>query len=138
MDPGGTWLIVGSAGFIEGGLEGFAADTIFLGTGGLDSQSDAYRETYWRETVGRSGAQRIIPIHWDSLTGPIEGPFTGPVRAAGFLSKGTHKTLDFLKAKEEEGPQLRFMTLPRYDPVVLYPPPPRSAGLERRVAKASR
>ena len=118
--PRGSWLIVGSAGFIEGGLEGFAADTIFLGTGGLGSQTDSYRETYWRETVGRIGARRIIPIHWDSLTGPIEGPFTGPVRAAGFLSQGTHRSLDFLKAKQAADPQLRFMTLPRYDPVALY------------------
>ena len=120
--PRGSWLIVGSAGFIEGGLKDFTADTVFLGTGGLGSQSDAYREAYWRETVGWIGARRIIPIHWDSLTGPIEGPFTGPVRAASFLSKGGHRALDFLKAKEKADPELRFMTLPRYDPVVLYGP----------------
>ena len=120
--PRGSWLIVGSAGFIEGGLEGYSADTVFLGSGGLGSQTDDYRETYWRETVGRIGARRIIPIHWDSLTGPVEGPFTGPVRAAGFLSKGAHRTLDFLKAKEAADPRLRFVTLPRYDPVVLYGP----------------
>ena len=45
-------------------------------------------DAYWREIVERVGAKRIIPIHWDSLTGPIEGPFTGPVRAAGFLGGG--------------------------------------------------
>ena len=120
--PQGTWLIVGSAGFIEGGLEGFRADTVFLGAGGLGTQTDAYRETYWRETVERAGAERVIPIHWDALTGPIEGPFTGAVRAAGFLAKGSDQTLTFLKAKADGAPQLRFMTLPRFDPVVLYAP----------------
>ena len=118
--PRGSWLIVGSAGFIEGGLEGFRADTVFLGTGALGSQTDAYRETYWRETVGRIGARRIIPIHWDSLTGPIEGPFTGPVRAAGFLSKNSHLTLEFLRAKQAADPSLVLATLPRYDEVVLF------------------
>ena len=95
---------------------------IFLGTGGLGSQTADYREGYWRETVGRVGADRIVPIHWDSLTGPIEGPFTGPVRAAGFLAAGREQTLAFLKQKEAEGPQRRFLTLPRYDEVVLYSP----------------
>lgn len=120
--PLGSWLIVGSAGFVEGGLEGFAADTVFLGTGGLGSQTDAYRDAYWRETVERAGARRIIPIHWDSLTGPIDGPFTGPVRAARFLSAGTHRTLDFLRARAEADDGLHLVTLPRYDPVVLYGP----------------
>jgi L-ascorbate metabolism protein UlaG (beta-lactamase superfamily) len=120
--PLGTWLIVGSAGFIEGALDGFSADTIFLGAGGLGSQTDAYRETYWNETVERVGATRIIPIHWDSLTGPTEGPFTGSVRAAGFLSGGSDNTRKFLTAKAHAAPGRRFLTLPRFDPVVLYPP----------------
>jgi L-ascorbate metabolism protein UlaG (beta-lactamase superfamily) len=122
--PSGRWLISGSAGYIEGQLEGFSADTIFLGTGGIGSQTAEYRESYWRETVGRSGAERIIPIHWDSLTGPIEGPFTGAVRAAGFLSKGGELGLEFLQNKERANPKLHFMTLPRFDPVVLYKPVP--------------
>ena len=118
--PRGRFLVVGSAGYVEGGLEGFTADTVFLGTGGLGSQTGAYRDAYWRETVERTGATRIIPIHWDSLTGPAEGPFTGPVRAAGFLSRGTGNTLTFLKAREAANPELRFVTLPRFEPVVLY------------------
>ena len=118
--PRGTWLVVGSAGFVEGGLAGLQADVVFLGTGGLGTQTADYREGYWRETVGRVAPQRVIPIHWDSLTGPIEGPFTGPVRAAGFLSAGSDRTLTFLQAKQEEHPEIRFLTLPRYDPVVLF------------------
>lgn len=118
--PQGTWLIVGSAGFVEGNLAGIHADAVFLGTGGLGSQTDEYRETYWQETIERTRPSRVIPIHWDSLTGPIEGPFTGPVRAAGFLSQGTQRTLEFLKAKEATNPDIEFLTLPRYDPVVLF------------------
>ncbi len=118
--PRGSFLIQGSAGFVEGGLEGFRADVVFLGTGGIGSQTADYRERYWRETVERVRPQRVIPIHWDSLTGPIEGPFTGPVRAAGFLSGGLDAALAFLKAKEAANPEIRFLTLPRYDEVVLF------------------
>ena len=116
--PKGSFLILGSAGFVEGGLEGYDADVVFLGVGGLGSQTEAYRDTYWAETVEAAQPSRIVPIHWDSLTGPIEGPFTGNLRAAGFLSSGSEETLAFLQAKD--APPLEFLTLPRYDEVVLF------------------
>ena len=118
--PKGTFLIVGSAGYLEGALEGYAADSVFLGIGGLGSQTDAYREAYWRETVDRTHPRRIIPVHWDSLTAPTEGPFRGPLRAEGILSRGGDRTLEFLRAKQAANPGLVFQTLPRYEPVVLY------------------
>jgi L-ascorbate metabolism protein UlaG (beta-lactamase superfamily) len=120
--PLGRWLIQGSAGYVEGALDGFESEVVFLGISGLGSQTAAYQEAYWDETVTRVGAQRVIPIHWDSLTGPIEGPFEGPVRAAVFLAGRSEDTLAFLKRKEAESPSLRFSTLPRYDEVVLFSP----------------
>ncbi|MEZ4331808.1 MAG: MBL fold metallo-hydrolase [Myxococcota bacterium] len=119
--PLGRFLVQGSAGFVEGGLDGYAADVIFLGIGGLGTETPDYRETYWRETVTTTGADRIIPIHWDSLVGPIEGPFTGEIRAASLLSGGTDETLAFLREKRAATPGLRIETLPRYDEVVLFP-----------------
>jgi L-ascorbate metabolism protein UlaG (beta-lactamase superfamily) len=118
--PKGTWLILGSAGFVEGALDGYDADVVFLGVGALGSQTNAYRETYWRESIERTHPTRVILIHWDSLTGPIEGPFTGEVRAAALLSKGDDKLLPFLQAKEAANPNIDFITLPRYEPVVLF------------------
>ncbi|MBW2425563.1 MAG: MBL fold metallo-hydrolase [Deltaproteobacteria bacterium] len=118
--PRGRSLVQASAGWVEGGLEGFEADVVFLGTGGIGTQTADYREAYWRETVTLLGARRVIPIHWDSLTGPIEGPFRGPVRATAALASGGDETLAFLKQKEAAEPERRFMTLPRYEPVLLY------------------
>ena len=46
------------------------------------------RPTGARRSSARTRA-RIIPIHWDSLTAPIEGPFRGPLRAEAFLSRGS-------------------------------------------------
>jgi L-ascorbate metabolism protein UlaG (beta-lactamase superfamily) len=118
--PKGTWLILGSAGFVEGALEGYDANVVFLGVGALGSQTDAYRESYWKETIERTNPTRVILIHWDSLTGPTEGPFTGMVRAAALLSKGPDKLLPFLQAKQAANPNIDFLTLPRYAPVALF------------------
>ncbi|MGB5811846.1 MAG: MBL fold metallo-hydrolase [Polyangiales bacterium] len=118
--PRGTWLIQGSAGFVEGALEDYDVDVVFLGVGALGSQTVAYREDFWRETVDRVSPTRVIPIHWDSLTGPNQGPFTGPVRGASLLAGGTDETRDFLLEKQAANPAIEFLTLPRYVPVVLF------------------
>jgi len=118
--PKGSWLIVGSAGFVEGALQPYDAEVVFLGVGALGSQTDAYRETFWDETVGRTHPSRVIPIHWDSLTGPAEGPFTGPVRAAAFLTGGGENLRPFLRKRAEADPSLEIITLPRYEPIVLF------------------
>jgi hypothetical protein len=93
---------------------------VFLGTGGLGSQTAEYREAYWRETVERTGARRVIPIHWDGLTSPIDGPFRGPRRVVALVAGGGAGTLAFLKAKEAEHPELSIETLPRFAPVALF------------------
>ena len=119
--PRGRWLIQGSAGYIEGGLADYDADVVFLGIGGLGTQTEEYREAYWRETVTTIGATRVIPIHWDSLTGPAEGPFTGPVRAVGSLANGGGpQTFEFLEQMGSRHPELQFSTLPRFDEIVLF------------------
>ena len=118
--PKGRWLIVGSAGYVEGALEGLDVDIVFLGVGGLGSQTAQYRETFWRETVEATGPAHIIPIHFDSLTGPRKGPFTGPVQAVAFISGGQENTLSFLHDKAADNPELRFSTLPRFEEVVLF------------------
>ncbi len=118
--PQGRVLIQGSAGFIEGSLADVEADVVLLGIGGLGSQSPDYRETYWRETVEASGATRVIPIHWDGLTSPIEGPFRGARRIVALVVGTGEGSLAFMKQKEAERPDLSIETLPRFDPVVLF------------------
>jgi L-ascorbate metabolism protein UlaG (beta-lactamase superfamily) len=111
--PKGSFLVVGSAGYVEGALDGFEASAVFLGVGGLGSQTPDYQEAYWRETVERVHATRVIPIHWDSLTAPIEGPFRGS-------GSGDERTRAFLEEQAAHHPRIAFQTLPRYEPVVLF------------------
>lgn len=121
VHPLGRFLVQGSAGFIEGGLANWPADVVFLGIGGLGTQTADYRETYWRETVAVTGARHLIPIHWDSLVGPLEGPFTGELRAASLLSGDSDQTLAFLREQLAAAPGLEISTLPRWDEVVVFP-----------------
>jgi L-ascorbate metabolism protein UlaG (beta-lactamase superfamily) len=50
------------------------ADVVMLGIGALGSQSESYRDAYWREMVTGVGAKRVIPIHWDDFWIPSDGP----------------------------------------------------------------
>ena len=61
----------------------------------------------------------MIPIHWDSFTGPIEGPFGGSARAR---DSSRAETTDARVPRPEGGrePGIAFQTLPRYEPVVLF------------------
>lgn len=119
--PKGNFTIVGSAGFIPGLLDTRDTDVLFLGVGGLGSQTAAYREAYWTETVEALAPERVVLIHWDSLTGPLDGPMTGEVRIAGFLSAGADETLAFLRAKATAKPSVPLQTYPRFDKVLLFP-----------------
>lgn len=71
---GARMLVHGSAGFVPGHLDGQRADVVFLGVGSAGRQSPAYRARLWDEVVKRTGARRVIPIHWDDFTRPLEEP----------------------------------------------------------------
>lgn len=71
---GKTLLVQGSAGFVPARLRGRHADVVFLGTAGLGTREEAYRDGYWREVVEAVGARRVIPIHWDDFTKPLDQP----------------------------------------------------------------
>ncbi len=65
--PLGTFIHHGSAGWLPGMYDGIKADTIFLCLAGRkDTRS------YIEETVKKTGAKRIIPIHHDWFFSPFE------------------------------------------------------------------
>jgi hypothetical protein len=63
---------------------------------------------------------RVIPVHFDSLTGPLAGPFTGQVKLMALIADDRESTLSFLRSKAAANPDMRFSTLPRFDEVVLF------------------
>lgn len=72
--PRGNVLVIPSANFIPESLAGVKADIVFLGIGGLGRQSESFMRNYWQETVIRTGARRVIPIHWDDFGLALDQP----------------------------------------------------------------
>lgn len=71
---GRSFLVQGSAGFVEGALRGRHADVVFLGIGALGKQGTAYRAALWREVVVAVGARRVVAVHWDDFTLGLDRP----------------------------------------------------------------
>ena len=121
--PQGSFAIVGSAGFIEGGLRGFKADVLFLGVGSLGEQSDEYRQKYWEETVGRLEPSTVIPIHYDSLLGEPRGPVRGHSALYGVMSGADNlNVLPYLEENMSRSESVTSIaTLPRFTEVEVLP-----------------
>ena len=69
---GRTILVQASAGFERGALRGRPAEVVFLGIGTLGKLPRQHREDYWREVVEAVAPKRIIPIHWDDFSRPLD------------------------------------------------------------------
>ena len=67
--PRGSVLHHGSAGFVPGALKGPKADVVFLSVAAIDDLP-----SYLHEVVDAVGAKRVIPIHWDDFTAPLDSP----------------------------------------------------------------
>ena len=70
-------LIRPSFNYIEGQLDGLSADVLFLGVAGLAKADAATQARFFAETVDKTGARLVIPIHWDNFFSPLAKPVTG-------------------------------------------------------------
>jgi len=72
--PDATALVHPTAGFIPGVLADYPADTIYLGAGAAGHETEAWRNSYWDETVVATGASTVLPVHWDRFWRPLSEP----------------------------------------------------------------
>jgi L-ascorbate metabolism protein UlaG (beta-lactamase superfamily) len=73
--PSGRRLLIqGSAGFLQGALDGHRAEVVYLGVGQLGVQPRSYLLDYWTEVVRAVGARRVILVHWDDFFRPLSKP----------------------------------------------------------------
>ncbi|WNG92426.1 MBL fold metallo-hydrolase [Mycobacterium sp. ITM-2016-00318] len=107
-------LIVGSAGFVRGALNGYRAEVVYLGIGQLGVQPERYLIDYWNETVRAVDARRIVLIHWDDFFRPL----TKPLRALPYAADDLDVSMRVLAAlAEHDGIPLHLPTLwQRADP----------------------
>jgi L-ascorbate metabolism protein UlaG (beta-lactamase superfamily) len=83
-------LVQGSANYLEGALRDYRADVVLLGTGFLSTRDDAYAKAYWNEVVESVHARRVIPIHWDDFTLPLDEPLLPTPRLIDDFERSMH------------------------------------------------
>lgn len=115
--PHGTALVQGSAGFIENALAGRKADVVMLGVAGLSSLGKEYVEQYWNETVVRTGATRVHPVHYEDFTRPFGDLQLWPDIVDRVAS--TAGWIDELAATREH--EVAVSILPFGQPVAIFP-----------------
>jgi len=96
--PAGTVVHHASAGWVPGMLDDVAADVVFLGLAGHRDPS-----AYIDAVVDTTGADRIVPIHWDNFFRGFDAALQ-PLRSA-------HVTA-FFDHVADTRPDLRLETLP--------------------------
>ena len=67
-------LIRPSFNYIEGQLDGIQADVLFLGVAGLAKADEATERVFFAETVEKTKARLVIPVHWDNFFASLEKP----------------------------------------------------------------
>ena len=114
--PRGTTLVQGSAGFIDGQLDGENVDVAMLGIAGLTGLGVDYTKTFWDETVAATSASRVIAIHHDDYTDPF-----GEVRLSPNMFDNIVKTAGWLDEIVADGETGVTIELPPFgQPMVLY------------------
>ncbi len=77
---GKKYLIRPSFNYIEGQLDGYQADVLFLGVAGLAKADAETERRFFAETADKVKPQLIIPVHWDNFFLPLNVPARRMVR----------------------------------------------------------
>ena len=115
--PQGTALVQGSGGFIEDALPEGSVDVVMLGVAGLAGLGRDYVQRYWTESVLRTGAKRVFPVHFEDFTRPFGEVALFPDIADEVTV--TAEWLDELAAAEEY--PVSVSRLPFGQPVTIFP-----------------
>jgi L-ascorbate metabolism protein UlaG (beta-lactamase superfamily) len=92
---GRTIMVQGSAGFAAGALQGKSAAVAYLAVGGLSLFSNtAHRDAYW-DAVKVVSPQRVVAIHWDSLSGPAKANADGEAGITFIEGKANNEGIGF-------------------------------------------
>ena len=77
---GKRYMIRPSFNYIEGQMDGYKADVLFLGVGGLQKADPDMESAFFRETIDRLQPELVVPLHWDNFFSPLTKPVKGMPR----------------------------------------------------------
>lgn len=78
--PEKRYMIRPSFNYIEGQMNGYHADVLFLGVAGLAKANKKTKAAFFAETVEKVAPQLVIPLHWDNFFSPLDKPVIGMPR----------------------------------------------------------
>lgn len=70
---GNKYLIRPSYNYLEGQLDSYQADVLFLGIAGLSKDTKGRRKKFFAETIDKVQPKIVIPVHWDNFLLPLYG-----------------------------------------------------------------
>ena len=73
-------MIRPSFNYIEGQMDGYQADVLFLGVAGLQKADEDMERRFFAETVEKLRPRLVIPVHWDNFFSPLTKPTRGMPR----------------------------------------------------------
>ncbi|MDO5132718.1 MAG: MBL fold metallo-hydrolase [Eubacteriales bacterium] len=73
-------LIRPSFNYIKGQLDGVQADVLFLGVAGIAKADAETEKNFFAETVEKTSAKLVIPVHWDNFFSPLDRPIVSMPR----------------------------------------------------------
>ncbi len=77
---GKRFMIRPSFNYIEGQMDGYRADVLFLGVAGLQKADEMTEKKFFSETVDKLQPELVIPLHWDNFFSPLTKPVVGMPR----------------------------------------------------------
>jgi hypothetical protein len=69
--PSGSIMILASANYNPGKLDGLKTDICHLGIGAMGSKDEDSRRKYWKEAVEAMRSCVTMPVHWDNFGEPL-------------------------------------------------------------------
>ena len=73
-------MIRPSFNYIEGQMDGYKADVLFLGVAGLQKADEKTEEKFFFETIEKLQPKLVVPLHWDNFFSPLTKPVVGMPR----------------------------------------------------------
>lgn len=110
----GNVLIVPSASFKLGLLDGKKVDVVFLSIALLGNRKKRDIELYWNEHVRKTEAKIVIPVHWDDITRSLKKPLQ---RFPDFIDNTSHAMEVLRELAQRDRVDIRF--IPLFDLVML-------------------
>ncbi|MBE5807035.1 MAG: MBL fold metallo-hydrolase [Clostridiales bacterium] len=97
---GKSFMIRPSFNYIEGQMDGYRADVLFLGTAGLQKADANTEAAFFRETVDKLRPKLVIPLHWDNFFSPLTKPARGMPRLIERTEVAFFKLARYCEAKD--------------------------------------